>query len=245
MRRVAIFGITSAIAEATARLFAARGDALFVVGRNCAMVDAIANDLRTRGASKVETACADLAATEAHERLFDAGSAALGGLDVVLIAHGVLPDQQACEASYQAFLDQFQVNALSTISLITVAANRFEAKRRGTIAVLSSVAGDRGRPTNFAYGTAKAAVSTFLDGQRARLYRSGVHVVTVKPGFVDTPMTAHLPKGRLWAQPEAVARATVLAIDHGKNNVYTPWFWRVIMFVIRHIPEPIFKRLAL
>lgn len=245
MLRIAIFGITSAIAEATARIYAARGEALFVVGRDRPRVDAIARDLAVRGAAKVNFASADLTDTDVHAGLLGQAMAALGGLDVVLIAYGVLPDQRASEDSYDAFRTQFQVNALSVISLATLAANHFAAAGHGTLAAISSVAGDRGRQSNYAYGTAKAAVSTFFEGLRNRLHSRGVHVVTIKPGFVDTPMTAGLRKGPLWAQPETVARRIVRAIDRGHGTVYVPGFWRPVMFAIRHVPESVFKRMKL
>jgi short-subunit dehydrogenase len=124
-------------------------------------------------------------------------------------------------------------------------ANLMEAQGSGTIAVISSVAGDRGRQSNYVYGAAKGMVTRFLQGLRNRLAKRGVQVLTIKPGFVDTPMTAAFKKGALWAQPDAVARGIVAAVDAGKDEVYLPGFWRLIMAIIRHIPEPIFKRLSL
>jgi short-subunit dehydrogenase len=128
---------------------------------------------------------------------------------------------------------------------MTLAANRLEAQQHGTLAVISSVAGDRGRQSNYLYGAAKAAVSTFSSGLRQRLAKSGIDVVTIKPGFVDTPMTQNLKKGALWATPDNVARGIVSAIDRRRSVVYLPWFWSVIMLAIKHIPEPIFKRIKL
>lgn len=171
---------------------------------------------------------------------------ALGGLDVLLVAHGSLPDQKACERSVHVTLDELHTNALSVISLVTLAANLFQTAGHGTIAVISSVAGDRGRQSNYIYGTAKGMVSLFLEGLRNRLSRSGVRVVTIKPGFVDTPMTAHLEKkGPLWAQPQAIARGIARAVNGQRDVVYLPGIWRWIMLIIRHIPEPIFKRMSL
>ena len=227
MRKVLIVGATSAIAEAVARLLAAQGDLLYLVGRRAEALEAIAADLRVRGAARVQTEVMDANAIERHEALLDHATAALGGLDTVLIAHGTLSDQAACQQSVALTLQELHTNALSVIALLTVVANRFEAQRSGTIAVISSVAGDRGRQSNYVYGTAKAAVSTFLSGLRQRLYESGVRVVTIKPGFVDTPMTREFPKGWLWAQPERVARDIVRAVEKGKDVVYTPGFWSV------------------
>jgi len=169
----------------------------------------------------------------------------LGGLDTVLIAHGTLSDQAECERSVEALRREFDVNALSTMALLTPLANRFQQQGHGTLAVISSVAGDRGRMSNYAYGSAKAAVSAFLSGQRQRLQKYGVNVLTIKPGFVDTPMTREFPKGALWAQPEVVARGIANAIDKGRSVVYLPWFWSLIMLVIKHVPEFVFKRVKL
>ncbi len=141
---------------------------------------------------------------------------------------------------------EFDINALSTMSLLTTLANTFEARRRGTLAVISSVAGDRGRQSNYVYGSAKAAVTAFLSGLRQRLAKSNVDVLTIKPGFVDTPMTAAIAnKGALWAKPDQIADGIVHAIDKRRNVVYLPWFWWGIMQIIRHIPEFVFKKLKL
>jgi short-subunit dehydrogenase len=240
-----IVGATSAIAEATAREFAKQGDALFLVGRSELRLRAIADDLRVRGASSVSVRVQDLRDLAAVPALLDEAGAALGGLDTALIAHGSLSDQKSCEASVDSLLDEFQTNALSYMVLCTHLANRFAAQKHGVIAVISSVAGDRGRQSNYAYGSAKAAVTAFSSGLRQRLQRDGVAVVTIKPGFVDTPMTAAFKKGPLWAAPGTVAKEIASAIIHGKPVIYTPGFWRPIMWIIRSIPETIFRRLQL
>jgi short-subunit dehydrogenase len=245
MKKVLVLGATSAIAQATVRLLAARGAALYLVGRNAANLDAVAKDAATRGASKVEPMVLDLDDTAAHEALVERATQALGGLDGALIAHGVLGDQQACERSWTEAEKVLRTNFLSAASLLTVLANRFEAQRAGTLVVISSVAGDRGRQSNYVYGTSKGALNIFLQGLRNRLARSGVAVVTVKPGFVDTPMTAHLPKNKLFASPEQVARGIVRAADGRKNEAYVPGRWALIMFIIRSIPESLFKRMKL
>ncbi|MFC5302478.1 SDR family oxidoreductase [Azospira restricta] len=245
MQKILIVGAASAIAEAAARQWAGRGAALFLVARNAAKLEAIAADLKVRGAAAVSTHVMDATDTAAHAAMLDAALAALGGLDVALIAHGTLPDQKACEASVELTLREIDNNGLSVIALATRLANLLEAQGRGTIAVIGSVAGDRGRQSNYVYGAAKGLVARFFEGLRNRLAKAGVQVLTVKPGFVDTPMTAAFPKGALWAQPEQVARGIVAAIDRRKDEVYLPGFWRLIMLVIRHIPERIFKRLSL
>ena len=245
MRHILIIGATSAIAEATARNFAQDGDRLYLVARNPERLAAVANDLKTRGATQVKTVAMDANDTARHAALIAQAEAALEGLDTILIAHGTLSDQKACEASFEETLEELQTNCLSVISLLTLVANRFEEQKHGTIAVISSVAGDRGRQSNYVYGTAKAAVSTFLQGLRNRLYRSGVTVITIKPGFVDSPMTADFRKGPLWVSPENVGRGIYRAIHRKSNVIYLPWFWKFIMVGIRLMPERLFKKMKL
>ncbi|MGH8624918.1 MAG: SDR family oxidoreductase [Gammaproteobacteria bacterium] len=245
MKKILVFGATSAIAEASTRLFASEGDKLYLVARNVTRLERIRDDLRIRGAVQVETSVMDANSIEQHAALIERATAALGGLDIALIAHGTLPDQKACEKSVEHMLRELQTNCTSTLSLVTHLANWFEQQGQGTIAVISSVAGERGRQSNYVYGAAKAAVSAFLQGVRNRLHKSGVHVLTIKPGFVDTPMTSAFEKGPLWAQPEVVARGIQRAIKRRRDVVYLPLMWRAIMLIIRLIPEPIFKRLSL
>lgn len=248
MSRIAIFGATSAIATATARRWVRQGHSLALVGRDEVKLDVLAQDLEVRKAPGqiIATLAADLADLPQHERVVEQAFSVLGGLDVVLIAHGSLSPQSACEDSVDLTLREISLNALSPISIATLAAKRFEAARSGVIAVIGSVAGDRGRQSNYVYGAAKGMLAIFLDGLRNRLSRAGVSVVTIKPGFVDTPMTAHIaPKGRLWASPDQIAEGIVNAVERKRDVVYLPGFWRPIMFVIRHIPEGVFKRLKL
>jgi hypothetical protein len=245
MNRTLIFGATSAIAEATARRFAARGDSLFLVARNAERLQAVADDLRVRGAARVAHAVLDAADIDHFEAVLDAAATEIGALDAALIAHGTLPDQLACQGSPELTRQALTVNAISYLALCSLLANRMEAQGHGVIAVISSVAGDRGRQSNYVYGTAKATVSTFASGLRQRLRDRGVRIVTVKPGFVDTPMTAQFKKGLLWASPDSVAEDIVRAMDRGTPVIYTPWFWRPIMAIIRAIPEVIFRRLHL
>ncbi|TFW22238.1 SDR family oxidoreductase [Duganella callida] len=245
MQKILIIGATSAIAEATARRFAQRGDALYLLARNSERLDGLLADLKIRGAAISAGARFDANDFDQHAACIERAAGALGGLDAVLIAHGTLPDQKACQADAALALREISTNALSVISLLTHIANRFEAQRGGTIAVIGSVAGDRGRQSNYVYGSAKGMLATFLQGLRNRLCKAGVHVLTIKPGFVDTPMTAAFPKSPLWATPEQVAAAIVRAMDGKRNVLYTPFFWWGIMTIIRHIPEAIFKKLSL
>ncbi|HEX3661829.1 MAG TPA: SDR family oxidoreductase [Acidobacteriaceae bacterium] len=244
-RRVLALGATSAIAEATLRLMAEQGASFFLVARNAAKLAAVSADLQTRGADGVAGQVADLDETAGHPALLTAAVAVLGGIDVALIAQGVLGDQAQAERDYGAAEAVLRTNFLSAVSLVTWLANYFEAERRGTIAVISSVAGDRGRKSNYVYGASKGGLNVFLDGVRNRIDRAGVQVLTIKPGFVATPMTAHLRQNALFAQPSEVARYVLSAIDRGKDVAYAPPFWGLIMLVVRSVPGRIFKRLNL
>lgn len=243
--KVMMIGANSAIAYETAKCFARDGSDLFLVGRSTEKLTTVANDLKIRGAKRVEIYPLDLCELDRHQQMFEQAIAFLGKLDMLLIAHGTLGDQGKCEQSVAETMQELQTNCLSVISLLTISANYFEQQRYGCIAVVTSVAGDRGRKSNYVYGTAKAAVSVFLQGLRNRLSSVGVSVLTIKPGYVATPMTAHLKKGLLTASPQSVGRGIYGAMKQGKDVVYLPSFWRGMMFVIRSIPEGIFKRLSL
>lgn len=246
MKRILIVGATSAIAHACARQWAGAGHALYLVARDNERLTSNAADLVGRGADRVETFNLDVQNIEEQKAMVQQCWMAFHQIDIALIAHGTLPDQAACEVQADTALHEFNVNATCTIALLGLLANRFEQQRCGTLAVISSVAGERGRPTNYLYGAAKAAVSTFAEGLRARMYKLGVHVLTIKPGFVNTPMTQGLALPQaLVAQPDAVASDILKAIETRKDVIYTPAFWGLIMLVIRTIPGFIFKRLNL
>jgi decaprenylphospho-beta-D-erythro-pentofuranosid-2-ulose 2-reductase len=246
MKRILIIGATSGIASACAREWAARGASLFLVGRDAGRLEALASDLRVRGGGAVHSHPMDALDLPAHGAMLDACVAQLGGLDVALIAHGTLPDQAACERDPALALREIMTNGSSVVALLTLLANRFEQQRAGMLAVITSVAGDRGRPSNYVYGSAKAQVSVFCEGLRARLFKAGVSLTDIRPGFVATAMTRGLPlPGPLVASPEAVARRIVAGVERRKDVLYTPAFWALIMLVIRCIPRFVFKRLKL
>jgi len=246
MSRILVIGATSAIAHACSRIYATRGAQLVLVGRSAEKLAGCADDLRVLGATRIEVLQAQANDFAAQPQWIDKAFDILQRIDVVLIAHGSLSNQAQCQQSVESLIEEFNTNALSAMAMLTLIANRMEKQGHGSIAVISSVAGDRGRPTNYVYGSAKAAKTAFLSGLRARLFKSGVNVVTIKPGFVDTPMTAAVPKGGpLWAKPDAVANGIVEAIEKRRSVVYLPWFWRYIMLIIQHIPEFVFKRLSL
>jgi short-subunit dehydrogenase len=245
MKRILIVGATSAIAAACARHWVSLDTTFFLVGRNADKLGQVADDLTARGAT-VHRHQLDLNRFELHPAMLEACFTAMGHVDIALVAHGTLPNQKACELDTQLAVQEFVSNGLSVIALLTGLANRMEAQKSGSIAVISSVAGDRGRASNYLYGASKGAVTDLCSGLRARLFKSGVRVLTIKPGFVDTPMTRGLALPKLLlATPERVARDIVRAVDKGCDTLYTPWFWRLIMMIIIHMPGPVFKRLGL
>lgn len=244
-KNILIIGATSAIAQATIRLYAEQQNNLYLLGRSSEHLATIASDAKVRGANQVHFQALDVNQFDSHEAVLSTVFKHFETVDIALIAHGTLPDQAACQQSAQVMLQELNTNAMSTLSLLTLLANRFEAQQKGSIAVISSVAGDRGRQSNYVYGAAKGMVSIFLQGLRNRLTPAKVHVLDIKPGFVDTPMTADFKKGPLWAQPEQIAKSILQAIDNNKDTLYTPFFWKYIMLIIRNIPEVIFKRLKL
>ena len=240
-----IVGATSAIAAEAGKRFAASGARLFLTGRDPAKLAAVADDFRVRGAAHVGTAVLDVTDVARHEALVEEAARALEGVDAVLVAHGTLPDQRRCQESVADTLRALEVNFTATAALLTVIANRLERQRHGCLAVITSVAGDRGRGSNYVYGAAKGGLHVFLQGLRNRLHPAGVAVIEIKPGFVDTPMTAHLKKNPLFASPRRVGRAVHAAIVRRRESVYVPWFWRPIATGLKLLPERIFKRLKL
>ena len=244
--RVVVFGATSAIAQSVARLYATEGAELFLVARNAERVEAVRADLMVRGAKAVATAVADLAEIDAHEALIERAGNTLGGIDAALIAYGTLSDQSRCESDQLLMRRELTTNFLSQASLLTLLSRVMERQQAGTIAVIGSVAGDRGRQSNYVYGSAKGGLRVLTQGLRHRLGRSGVSVVLIEPGFVDTPMTAGLAKGgALWATPDRVARDIRRAMSRNAAIAYTPWFWRWIMLIIRLMPDALFQRVRL
>lgn len=235
-----IFGATSAIAAEVAVLLAARRDRLHLVGRSADKLQAVA--ARCAGA-QVTTERADFAQLEQNDAVVRQAIAALGHVDLVLIAHGDLGDQLASERDFAQAEATIRVNFTSVVSLLVPLANHMEAARSGTIGVITSVAGERGRPRNYTYGAAKGALNIYLQGLRTRLYASGVAVTTLKLGPVDTPMTRDHAKHALFGRAPSVASHIVAALEARVPEAYVPSFWRLIMPVVKNTPEVIFQRL--
>jgi short-subunit dehydrogenase len=234
---VLVLGATSAIAQGAARIWAHRGATLHLIARNQARLAAVAEDLRARGAT-VELSVQDLNDASMHEALAQTAP------DVVLIAQGIQGDPRTVDFDPAAAEMVLRTNFLAPVQFLTLIAPRL--RPGATIAVISSVAGDRGRSKpGGVYAASKAGLDAYLSALRQRLAKSGVRVLTVKPGYVDTPMTAnHLPKNALFVSADTVGKGIVRAIDRGADVVYLPWFWRFILLIVRMVPESIFKKLS-
>lgn len=244
-KRILVLGATSGIAEACIRLWAQRGDHLYLVGRSPDKLAVVAADARTRGASSVDMAITNLDDTGAHAQMLAHAINVLGGLDIAFVALGVLGDQKEAERNFAAANQIVHTNYTAPVSLLTWLASYTSQRHAGTLAVLSSVAGERGRRSNYVYGSSKAALTAFVDGLRNRIDRDGVRVMTIKPGPVRTAMTENMKGSAKFADVDDVAAALVKAIDKGTDVVYVPGIWRIIMGVIRIIPERVFKKLNL
>jgi decaprenylphospho-beta-D-erythro-pentofuranosid-2-ulose 2-reductase len=245
MKSVVIFGGYSAIAEAVARRLIAPDIQFVLIGRNADRLSAVADDLRVRGAGGAETITADLADLDALPALVEQISSTAAPIELALLAHGTLPDQAAATADAAILRAAVEVNGMSHLLLSQLLIDRLTNQGTGTLAVITSVAGDRGRKSNYVYGAAKRLVSTYLEGLRHQCASSAVKVIDIRPGFVDTPMTAAFPKGALWSSADKVAGAILAAISADRSPAYVPRFWRLIMLIIRHLPEVIFKRMNL
>jgi decaprenylphospho-beta-D-erythro-pentofuranosid-2-ulose 2-reductase len=245
-KKYLVLGATSGIAEATCRIWAAQGANIFLVGRSADKLNAMAGDLRVRGAAFVDTAVADLDTLETHADLMAHAITQLGGLDVAYLAVGILGDQPQAEQDAAHAEQILHTNLTAPVSMLTWLANFCAKQGHGVLAVLSSVAGDRGRKSNYVYGASKAGLTAFVDGLRNRLDREGIAVLTIKPGPTKTAMTAGMPKQEKMADPNAVAKTIAAAIAKGEGGIlYVPGIWWPIMTVIKAIPDSVFKKLNL
>ncbi len=243
---ILIIGATSAIAQATARHFAQQKHAFFLVARAQDRLKIVADDLRARGADRCETFALDVDNIEEYAKMIEKAYGAYTAFDVILIAHGVLTPQPEASENPSITANCMFTNATSVMALTAHLLPRLKQARKGCLAVISSVAGDRGRAALYTYGAAKAALNVFLQGVRGELLPFGVRVITIKPGYVDTPMTTHIKKNILFAPVERVGARIHHLIQAGKSGeFYVPTFWWMIMTVLRLIPESIFLRLPI
>ena len=245
MKKIIVLGATSGIALDVQRQLARRGCELLLVARSPQRLAEIEADLLVRGAQQVVTYSADLAAIQQHAAVFEFARHTFPDFDTVLLAYGSMHEQKDSETSVDTLLEELQVNFVSATAILTLFAADLERRRTGCLAAITSVAGDRGRRSNYVYGSSKGALSLFLQGVRSRLHPAGVRVITIKPGPVQTPMTDHLANSSRFADPRQVARDIVRALERRSPDVlYTPTIWRYIMTAVRQVPEGVFKRLS-
>jgi decaprenylphospho-beta-D-erythro-pentofuranosid-2-ulose 2-reductase len=243
MKHVLILGATSGMAQAIAKKFAAEGWDLSLAALEPELLGPIAGDLRVRSGVQVQPLQFDATSFATHHDFYEALATKP---DVVIAAFGYMGDEDAARADFDEARKTIDINYSGMVSILNIVAHDFEKRGRGAIVAISSVAGDRGRQSNYIYGSAKAGLSAYLSGLRNRLAKKGVHVMTIKPGFCRTQMTEHLElPGALTADPEQVANAVFRGVEKKRNTVYVLWMWRWIMLVIKHIPEPIFKRMGM
>ncbi len=243
MKNVLILGATSDMAQAIAKKYAAEGWSLSLAARNLEQLESIAGDLRVRSNADIQTLVFDAVDFSNHQCFYDALEVKP---DVVICVFGYMGDQALARTDFDEVRRTIDVNYTGAVSILNVVAEDFEKRGSGSIVGISSVAGDRGRQSNYIYGSAKAGFTVYLAGLRNRLVKSGVHVMTVKPGFCRTKMTESLElPAALTAEPEQVAQAVFKGLEKKRNTIYTLWMWRWIMLIIRHIPEFIFKKMGM
>lgn len=240
---IAIFGATSAIAKGYARLKSNQSNRFILIGRNNQTLEELKMDLLARGAENIRTISYDFENIVDQEKLIL--DVFIDRVDIALFAYGTLPSQEQCKTDPIYLQQYFSLNVTSNIRLMSLVAEKMKQQGMGSIAAITSVAGDRGKKSNYYYGSSKASVSVFLQGLRQDLFENGIHVLDIKPGFVDTPMTENFKKGILWAKPSDIAKGIDSAIQNRKDVIYLPFFWRFIMAIIVSIPEVIFKKLKL
>ena len=243
MKKMIVLGATSAMAEAYTRLVCKKDIELILISRDTERMDALKGDYESRGSKVI--ACLELALDAPHNVLtfIESNKEVLQGADMLLTAAGTLPEQGLTEHDTSYLLQQFNINGLSIIAFINEFLKQKLNNEQCTIAAISSVAGDRGRQSNFLYGSAKSALSIFLEGLMHKYHGSNITIIDVKPGFVDTPMTQEFNKGVLWAKPEKIAQIIDNKVQKNKSGVvYAPWFWYWIMFIIRSVPRFVFHK---
>ena len=240
---ILIVGATSAIAIATARRFAMRNSCFCLLARNIDKMESVSKDLIVRGAANVKCFSIDLVDRDQQTSKIKEAFSLFKEFDLVLVCYGSLPNQSQCEANAEQTTKALDCNALSVLSFLTTLIPYMENSKKGTIAVVTSVAGDRGRRSNFIYGSAKAMVSSYLQGLRGKLAEANVSLLEIRPGLVDSPMTSHLPKTHLFSTPDIVGKKIEWGIDNRKTTIYAPGYWRLIMWVVKLMPDKLFMRL--
>lgn len=244
IKKIAIFGANSDMAVAVARALVSSSTEYFLAARNTADLEVVAKDLKARGALRVETKSFDAEALGSHEELVNEAYELFNNFDFTLIAHGSLPDPKQAFENFKIGEAALKTNAVSIISICTALLPHLRRSNQGVLAVISSVAGDRGRKKLGIYAAAKALVDAYVSALRQEFSNSNLQILTIKPGTVKTKMTMEIKHGLLSSTPEVVAKDILKAIDKKREVIYTPWYWQWIMMIIRNIPEKIFKKLS-
>ena len=243
MSYVLIIGAKSDIAKEIARTYAKNGYNLYLAARKAEELEDLKQDIQVRSGVEVKLQEFDITAYDTHEEFYSSLEEKPLG---VIVVSGYMVEQKLAQKNFNESLQTINVNYTGAVSILNIIANDFEQERRGFIVGVSSVAGDRGRKANYIYGSAKAAFSAYLGGLRNRLFDSGVSVLTVKPGFVNTKMTENLDlPEKLTAEPEDVANDIYNAQQKGRNVLYTKSIWMLVMLIIKHIPEFMFKKMSI
>ncbi|MGA1434116.1 MAG: SDR family NAD(P)-dependent oxidoreductase [Candidatus Kapaibacteriota bacterium] len=241
---IVIFGATSAIAHSLAITYAQENNHAFtLIGRNEKRLSTCKDELLALGASRVVLKIDSFSNLQEIEQVFQSIIHEEGAIDIAILAHGSLTDQERAKTDIRYLLEEFTLNAISHIVLSQMIVNHFNAIGRGILLGIGSVAGERGRKGNYAYGSAKSAMATFLSGLRHANTNPNIRIMTIKPGFVATPMTAHLPSSPLFVSPNFIAKEIRRGIDQNIDHMYIPSYWRLIMMIIRAIPEALFKKI--
>ncbi len=243
MKHIIILGATSGISQAVAKKLIAEDVCFHLVARNEEKLNIVAADLVSRGCNSVKSYLLDFNNMSRHAEVVKQISSNAEVIDTLFVCFGIMHSQQDCENDVSKTIEQLNSNYTSAVSLLVLFSQAMAKQNSGNIAVVTSVAGDRGRKSNFIYGSAKAGLGIFLEGLRYKLYEQGINVLTIKPGFVDSPMTVDIKKGALWATTEQVAKHIVKGIEKNKSVIYVPPFWFLIMVIIKLIPAFIFRKL--
>lgn len=245
MKKVMIFGACSAIVSETAKLLAKSGAELCLFDLSLKRLEIVKDDILSYYKTTIHINEFSVEDIDKFPEYFKLAIEQMGSIDTVIIGYGTLPKQLEIQNDIKSIQNEININFSSIALLSTLAVEIFEQQELGTLAVISSVAGDRARKSNYIYGTAKGAVSLYLQGLRNRTSSKNINIITIKPGFVDTPMTKDVDKNILFSKPIDIAKGIVKSIDNKSDIVYLPSFWRLVMFIIKHIPERIFKKLSL
>lgn len=241
---IVVFGATSAIAHAFSKLYAIEQSHSFtLIGRNQKRLDSCRDELIALGTSSAEIQIIDFTSVESMKESVETCISSIGTIDIALLAQGSLTDQTKAQLNIDYLVDEFTFNSISHIVISQLLVNHFAKAGKGILIGIGSVAGERGRKGNYVYGAAKSAIATFWSGLRHGLQNDKVRVMTIKPGFVATPMTSHIGKSPLFVHPDFVAKEIRRGIEQGIDTMYVPSYWRFIMFIIKMIPESLFKKL--